>query len=128
MTEPQQPDLPFSIKKINVSSEGKTKLIGKWKIEPPIFPPIDFSDETVEFIKDEFLEELKEQNNEQMNAILIYPDAYKKLMEASDTSFLGKLKYGWRLFALSWSDWKDAMYSEDYVEEFFEHLGNCGTL
>jgi hypothetical protein len=54
----------YTIKKINVSSEGKRKLIGEWKIEPPIFPPIDFSDETVEFIKDEFLEKLKEQHNE----------------------------------------------------------------
>lgn len=33
MTEPQQPDLPFSIEKVIVSSEGKRKLIGKWKIK-----------------------------------------------------------------------------------------------
>ena len=26
---------------------------------------------------------------------------------------------------LSWSDWKDAMVSEDYAEEFFEYLGSC---
>jgi hypothetical protein len=76
-----------------------------------------------EIIWDELVEELKEQHNEQMNAIIIHPDAYKKLTEATDTSFFGKLKYGWRLFALSVSDWKDAMVSEDYVEEFFWFLG-----
>ena len=50
------------------------------------------------------------------NQIIIHPDAYKKLMEATDKSFFGKLKYGWRLFALSYFDWRDAMYNEDYVE------------
>jgi hypothetical protein len=43
--------------------------------------------------------------------------------ESKDTSFFGKIKYGWRLFFLSVSDWKDAMVSEDYVEEFFWFLG-----
>ena len=57
--------------------------------------------------------------------IVVHPDAYKYLTEATDTSFFGKLKYGWKLFMLSWSDWKDAMVSEDYVEEFFEYLGTC---
>jgi hypothetical protein len=79
--------------------------------------------EPQEIIWDELVEELKEQHNEQMNAIIIHPDAYKKLTEATDTSFFGKIKYGWRLFMLSVSDWKDAMVSEDYVEEFFEYLG-----
>jgi hypothetical protein len=79
--------------------------------------------EPQEIIWDELVEELKEQHNEQMNAIIIHPDAYKKLTEATDTSFYGKIKYGWRLFALSVSDWKDAMVSEDYVEEFFWFLG-----
>jgi hypothetical protein len=59
------------------------------------------------------------------NQIIINPGVYKYFAEAKDKTFLGKLKYGWRLFALSWSDWKDAMVSEDYVEEFFEYLGNC---
>jgi hypothetical protein len=71
------------------------------------------------------LNQIQEDN---YNQIIIHPDAYKKLTEASDKSFLGKLKYGWRLFVLSYSDWKDAMYSEDYVEEFFEYLGNRGVL
>lgn len=79
---------------VNVHSENKLKLIGEWKLV-----------------------------NDYYDQIIIHPDAYKKLMEASDKSFLGKLKYGWRLFALSWSDWKDAMVSENYVEEFFEYLG-----
>jgi hypothetical protein len=60
--------------------------------------------------------------------IVLHPDVYKYLTEATDTSFFGKLKYGWKLFMLSWSDWKDAMVSEDYVEEFFEYLGNCEDL
>ena len=73
-------------------------------------------------------EYLKEQHNEQMNAVLLHPDVYKYLTEATDTSFFGKLKYGWKLFTLSVSDWKDAMSSEDYVEEFFEYLGSCEDL
>jgi hypothetical protein len=50
------------------------------------------------------------------------------LTEAQDDSFFGKLRYGWRLFALSVSDWKDAMSCDDYVEEFFEYLGSCEDL
>jgi hypothetical protein len=84
--------------------------------------------EPQEIIRDDLIKELKEQHNEQMNAVLLHPDAYKYLTEATDTSFFGKLKYGWKLFMLSWSDWKDAMVSEDYVEEFFEYLGNCEDL
>ena len=81
-----------------------------------------------QIIWDEITEELKEQHNEQMNAVLLHPDAYKYLTEATDTSFFGKLKYGWKLFTLSVSDWKDAMMSDDYVEEFFEYLGICEDL
>jgi hypothetical protein len=33
--------------------------------------------EPQEIIWDELVEELKEQHNEQMNAIIIHPDAYK---------------------------------------------------
>jgi hypothetical protein len=84
--------------------------------------------ELEQLIRDDLIKELKEQHNEQMNAVLLHPDAYKYLTEATDTSFFGKLKYGWKLFMLSWSDWKDAMVSEDYVEEFFEYLGNCEDL
>ena len=84
--------------------------------------------EPQEIIRDDLIKELKEQHNEQMNAVLLHPDAYKYLTEATDTSFFGKLKYGWKLFMLSWSDWKDAMVSEDYVEEFFEYLGTCEDL
>jgi hypothetical protein len=84
--------------------------------------------EPQEIIRDDLIKELKEQHNEQMNAVLLHPDAYKYLTEATNTSFFGKLKYGWKLFMLSWSDWKDAMVSEDYVEEFFEYLGNCEDL
>ena len=84
--------------------------------------------EPQEIIINDFIKELKEQHNEQMNAVLIHPEVYKYLTEATDTSFFGKLKYGWKLFFLSVSDWKDAMVSEDYVEEFFEYLGNCEDL
>jgi hypothetical protein len=79
--------------------------------------------EPQEIIRNDLIKELKEQHNEQMNAVLLHPEVYKYLTEATDTSFFGKLKYGWRLFALSVSDWKDAMVSEDYVEEFFWFLG-----
>jgi hypothetical protein len=84
--------------------------------------------EPQEIIRDDLIKELKEQHNEQMNAVLLHPDAYKYLTEATNTSFFGKLKYGWKLFMLSWSDWEDAMVSEDYVEEFFEYLGNYEDL
>ena len=84
--------------------------------------------EPQEIIRDDLVKELKEQHNEQMNAVLLHPEVYKYLTEATDTSFVGKLKYGWKLFFLSVSDWKDAMVSEDYVEEFFEYLGNCEDL
>jgi hypothetical protein len=84
--------------------------------------------EIEQLIRDDLIKELKEQHNEQMNAVLLHPDAYKYLTEATDTSFFGKLKYGWKLFMLSWSDWKDAMSCDDYVEEFFEYLGNCEDL
>ena len=81
--------------------------------------------EPQQIIRDDLIKELKEQHNEQMNAVLLHPEVYKYLTEATDTSFFGKLKYGWKLFFLSVSDWKDVMVSEDYVEEFFEYLGNC---
>ena len=84
--------------------------------------------EPQEIISDYLIKELKEQHNEQMNAVLLHPEVYKYLTEATDTSFFGKLKYGWKLFFLSVSDWKDVMVSEDYVEEFFEYLGNCEDL
>lgn len=81
--------------------------------------------EPQQIIRDDLIKELKEQHNEQMNAVLLHPEVYNYLTEATDTSFFGKLKYGWKLFSLSVSDWKDVMYSEDYVEEFFEYLGSC---
>lgn len=62
----------------------------------------------------------------------VHPDIskslYKSLTEAQDDSFFGKLRYGWKLFALSVSDWKDAMSCDDYIEEFFEYLGNMEKL
>ena len=81
--------------------------------------------EPQEIIRDDLIKEIKEQHNEQMTAVLLHPEVYKYLTEATDTSFFGKLKYGWKLFSLSVSDWKDVMVSEDYVEEFFEYLGTC---
>ena len=84
--------------------------------------------EPQQMLLNDLIKELKEQHNEQMNAVLLHPEVYKYLTEATDTSFFGKLKYGWKLFSLSVSDWKDAMVSEDYVEEFFEYLGNCEDL
>ena len=71
---------------------------------------------------------IKEQHNEQMNAVLLHPDAYKIFIQEQDISFFEQLKYGWKLFFLSVSDWKDAMVSEDYVEEFFKYLGTCEDL
>ena len=57
--------------------------------------------------------------------IVVHPDAYKIFIQEQDISFFEQLKYGWKLFFLSVSDWKDAMVSEDYVEEFFKYLGTC---
>lgn len=79
-------------------------------------------------IWDELAEELAKQHTEQLSLIIIHPEVYEHLTEALDTSFFGKLKWGWKLFALSWSDWKDAMSCEDYVEEFFYYLGYSKEL
>ena len=57
--------------------------------------------------------------------IIVHPEGYKVIKEVLDDSFFGKLKLGWRRFALSVSDWQDAMACEDYVGEFFEYLGCC---
>lgn len=108
------------------------------------FGNVDFE----KLIKDEIVAEIKKQHDHHLMTtlygssfadsvsyeengekyIIVHNDGYEKLTEATDNSFFGKIKYGWRLFALSVSDWKDAMMSEDYVEEFFEYLGNSGEL
>ena len=64
-----------------------------------------------------------EQDESGESYIIVHPEGYKVIKAVMDDSFFGKLRLGWRLFALSVSDWKDAMYSEDYVGEFFEYLG-----
>ena len=71
------------------------------------------------------IDEIKSFDNENYNYVVLHPDAYKTLKEATDNSFFGKLRRGFKFFHYSYQDWKDAMYSEDYVEEFFEYLGNC---
>lgn len=79
-------------------------------------------------IWDELVEEFTEQHTEQLSQIIIQPGFHKYFTESQDTSFFGKLRYGWRLFTLSFSDWQDTMSCEDYVEEFFDYLGNRGEL
>lgn len=64
-----------------------------------------------------------EENGEKY--IIVHNDAYQKLTEATDNSFLGKLKYGWKLFYLSYQDWLETMMYDDYAKEFFEYLGSC---
>ena len=74
------------------------------------------------------IDEIKSFDNVNYNYVVLHPDAYKTLKEATDNSFFVKLRRGFKFFHYSYQDWKDAMVSEDYVEEFFEYLGNCGTL
>lgn len=79
-------------------------------------------------IWDDLVKELKDFHTEQNVKIIIHPDVYKSLTEAQDDSFFGKLRYGFRLCFLSYQDWLDAMSCGDYVEEFFEYLGNMEKL
>ena len=74
-------------------------------------------------IWDELAEELAKQHTEQLLQIIIQPGFHKYFTESQDNSFFGKLRYGWRLFALSFSDWQDALTSEEYVDDFFYYLG-----
>lgn len=76
---------------------------------------------------EDFKKELEQFKNGTLDTIVIHPDMMEYLMEQQNNSFFGKLKYGWKLFHLSYQDWMDAMYSEDYVEEFFDYLGYGGT-
>lgn len=66
-----------------------------------------------------------EQDESGQSYIIVHPEAYRVIKDVLDDSFFGKLKLGWRRFALSVSDWQDAMVCEDYVDEFFEYLGCC---
>jgi hypothetical protein len=56
-------------------------------------------------------------------AIAIHPDVQKRLNLATDVSFLGLIRYGWRLFYLSFEDWRDVMSGATFPDEFFYHLG-----
>lgn len=62
-------------------------------------------------------------NQEEPTAIFIHPDVQKRIDLATDVSFLGLVKYGWRLFCLSFEDWRDVMSSATPPDEFFYYLG-----
>ena len=49
--------------------------------------------EPQEIISDEILKELKEQHNEQMNAVLIHPEVYKYLTRKSHKKIKRRLSY-----------------------------------
>lgn len=50
-----------------------------------------------------------EQDESSQSYIIVHPESYKVIKKVLDDSFFGKLRLGWRLFALSVSDWQDAM-------------------
>ena len=56
-------------------------------------------------------------------SIFIHPDIQKRINLATDVSFLGLIRYGWRLFYLSFEDWRDVMSGATFPDEFFYHLG-----
>lgn len=116
MTEPQEPKIYKSIQ------EGLLDC-AKRGIENYYSHKNDI--ELEQLIWDNLVKELKEHHNEQMNVVLLNPDAYKTLKEVTDNSFFGKLRRGFKFFHYSYQDWRDVMVSGDYVEEFFEYLGNC---
>ena len=67
---------------------------------------------------------LREQSNQEKHtAIFIHPEVQKRIDLATDVSFFGLITYGWRLFYLSFEDWRDAMSGATPPDEFFYHLG-----
>ena len=76
-----------------------------------------------QLIKDPINEKIKEKMDEDMKRIL-YENLYDLYEgEEIDDSFFGKIKYGWRLFYLSYEDWLNLMVKEDWAEDFFWFLG-----
>jgi hypothetical protein len=71
----------------------------------------------------EFKDLLSEYDNN-FNEIVVNQIAYKIIRESMDQSFLGKLKWGYRLFLLSYEDWKNLMKNETSSKYFFDYLGN----
>lgn len=72
----------------------------------------------------ELMMALREQPNQEKPAVIfIHPDVQKRIDLATDVSFLGLVRYGWRLFYLSFEDWRDVMSGATFPDEFFYHLG-----
>jgi hypothetical protein len=66
----------------------------------------------------------REQPNQEKSAVIfIHPDVQKRIKLATDVSFFGLVTYGWRLFYLSFEDWRDVVSSATPPDEFFYHLG-----
>jgi phage pi2 protein 07 len=63
-----------------------------------------------EIIRDDLVKELKEQHNEQMNAVLLHPEVYKYLTEQS----------GWYWIREIFDEWCWTMTHDD--GEFFNYL------
>lgn len=59
-------------------------------------------------------------------AIAVHPEVQKEIALATDVSFLGLIMYGWRLFYLSFEDWRDVISGRIDSSELFYHLGNRG--
>lgn len=80
-----------------------------------------------EEVMNKLMAALREQSNQgEPVAIFIHPDVQKRINLATDTSFLGLITYGWRLFYLSFEDWRDVMSGATFPDEFFYHLGYRG--
>lgn len=72
----------------------------------------------------EFKGLLSDYDDKNFNQIVINPIAYKIIRESMDQSFLGKLKWRYRSFLLSYEDWKNLMKNETSSKYFFDYLGN----
>jgi hypothetical protein len=86
----------------------------------PEFPKEIKGTQIHQIIWDEITEELKEQHNEQMIAVLIHPEVYKSMKYNRPMNVFEKLQAGWWWFGECFDEWCWTMTHDD--GEFFNYL------
>jgi hypothetical protein len=76
--------------------------------------------EPQEIIRNDLIKELKEQHNEQMNAVLLHPEVYKSMKYNRPMNFIEKLEAGRYWFWECFDEWCWTMTHDD--GEFFNYL------
>jgi hypothetical protein len=76
--------------------------------------------EPQEIIINDFIKELKEQHNEQMNAVLLHPEVYKNMKYNRPMNVFEKLQAGWYWIRECFDEWCWTMTHDD--GEFFNYL------